>query len=115
MLKSIRKFKKNMAKSHKTCMEQAKIIDTFGTYQRASRGLGKRERKRFGEGSEADWWGLDVITERGRGTQQRSSPAARFLRRGGTTAGVEWSNGWRRLLIRPKRIYNFCLLHACFV
>ena len=24
-----------MEKSHKTCMEQAKIIDTFGTYQRA--------------------------------------------------------------------------------
>ena len=23
-----------MAKSHKTCMEQAEIIDTFGTYQR---------------------------------------------------------------------------------
>src|SRR3954462_13379527 len=23
----------NMAKSHKTCMEQAEIIDTFGTYQ----------------------------------------------------------------------------------
>ena len=23
-----------MAKSHKTCMEQTKIIDTFGTYQR---------------------------------------------------------------------------------
>ena len=22
-----------MAKSHKTCMEQAEIIDTFGTYQ----------------------------------------------------------------------------------
>ena len=23
-----------MAKSHKTCMEQAEIIDTFGTYQK---------------------------------------------------------------------------------
>src|SRR3954468_24121507 len=26
-------FKKNMAKSHKSCMEQTEIIDTFGTYQ----------------------------------------------------------------------------------
>ena len=25
-----------MAKSHKTCMEQAEIIDTFGTYQPSS-------------------------------------------------------------------------------
>ena len=25
-----------MEKSQKTCMEQAEIIDTFGTYQRAS-------------------------------------------------------------------------------
>src|ERR1041384_8028296 len=33
MLKSVWKLKKNMAKSHKTCMEQAEIIDTFGTYQ----------------------------------------------------------------------------------
>src|SRR3954464_10837996 len=32
MLKSVWKFKQNMAKSHKTCMEQAEIIDTFGTY-----------------------------------------------------------------------------------
>ena len=24
----------NMAKSHKSCMEQAEIIDTFGTYQK---------------------------------------------------------------------------------
>ena len=24
-----------MAKSHKTCMDQAEIIDTFGTYQEA--------------------------------------------------------------------------------
>src|ERR1043165_2499232 len=33
MLKSVCKFQQNMAKSHKTCMEQAEIIDTFGTYQ----------------------------------------------------------------------------------
>src|SRR3954467_15380403 len=33
MLKIVWKFKQNMAKSHKTCMEQAEIIDTFGTYQ----------------------------------------------------------------------------------
>src|ERR1041384_7877567 len=33
MLKSVWKLKQNMAKSHKTCMEQAEIIDTFGTYQ----------------------------------------------------------------------------------
>src|ERR1041385_5612205 len=33
MIKSVRKFKQNMAKSHKSCMEQAEIIDTFGTYQ----------------------------------------------------------------------------------
>src|SRR3954466_300246 len=33
MLKSVCKFKQNMAKSHKTCMAQAEIIDTFGTYQ----------------------------------------------------------------------------------
>ena len=26
------KVQENMAKSHKTCMEKAKIIDTFGTY-----------------------------------------------------------------------------------
>src|SRR4051812_29473053 len=32
MLKNLSKFKKNMAKSHKSCMEQAEIIDTFGTY-----------------------------------------------------------------------------------
>src|SRR3954470_18526305 len=32
MLKSVWKFKENMAKSHKTCMEQTEIIDTFGTY-----------------------------------------------------------------------------------
>src|ERR1041385_3354973 len=36
MLKSVCKFKQNMAKSHKTCMEQAEIIDTFGTYQHTS-------------------------------------------------------------------------------
>src|SRR4051812_41683949 len=33
MLKSIEKLKQNLAKSHKTCMEQTEIIDTFGTYQ----------------------------------------------------------------------------------
>src|SRR4051812_3144259 len=32
MIKSVRKFKQNMAKSHKSCMEQAEIIDTFETY-----------------------------------------------------------------------------------
>src|SRR4051794_40361099 len=32
MIKSASKFKKNMAKSQKSCMEQAEIIDTFGTY-----------------------------------------------------------------------------------
>ena len=32
MLKSVIKFNQNMAKSHKTCMEQVEIIDTFGTY-----------------------------------------------------------------------------------
>src|SRR4051812_43452540 len=36
MLKSVWKFKQNMAKSHKTCMEQAEIIDTFGTYHVAA-------------------------------------------------------------------------------
>src|ERR1043165_4383364 len=36
MLKIVWKFKQNMAKSHKTCMEQAEIIDTFGTYQMLS-------------------------------------------------------------------------------
>ena len=33
MLKSVWKFKQIMAKSHKTSMDQTKIIDTFGTYQ----------------------------------------------------------------------------------
>src|SRR4051812_15705521 len=33
MLKSVWKFKQNMEKSHKTCMEQTEIIDMLGTYQ----------------------------------------------------------------------------------
>ena len=37
MVKSVWKFKQNMAKSHKTCMAQAEIIDTFGTYHRLPR------------------------------------------------------------------------------
>ena len=36
MIKSVWKFKQNMAKSHKTCMAQAEIIDTFGMYQQSS-------------------------------------------------------------------------------
>ena len=36
MLKSVWKFKQIMEKSHKTCMEQAEIIDTFGTYQQCT-------------------------------------------------------------------------------
>ena len=37
-----------MAKSHKTCMEQAKIIDMFGTYQQLTRSR-KWSTKRGGE------------------------------------------------------------------
>src|SRR4051812_34120656 len=36
MIKSVWKCMKSIAISPKTCMEQAEIIDTFGTYQQAA-------------------------------------------------------------------------------
>ena len=35
----------NMAKSHKSCMEQAEIIDTFGTYEHTTCNFAPSEYK----------------------------------------------------------------------
>ena len=75
-----------MAKSHKTCMAQAETIDTFGTYQVLT------------VLRSSTTWILAMVWCVGRLLTLSSSL--------GITSGLA--------MIHPKRIYNFCLLHACF-
>ena len=104
MLKSVWKFKQNMAKSHKTCMEQAEIIDTFGTYQQPNFVF-------------LFLVVLMIVTTVATSLYLYfSSFVPSFVPSNIIVSLLEEEQELSLgMVICPKHIYNFCLLHAWFV
>src|SRR4051812_35125977 len=108
-----------MAKSHKSCMEQAEIIDTFGLYQ-GSRSLRKVLDKSSIETSmtmkttntfDVPWIGhpFNIFNFC---LVHFNSPLGNLVTKNDPFVNHEVALLLIEHLIHPKCIYNFCLLHA---